>query len=137
MAVLNDYRCKAHGVFESFEPKCPKGCTGGAVEKLILKAPGFLSAKTKEMKALTNVALDRLGRGGMHEPVRGESQVRGTPGGNPMEGIPSGAMWRDVKQLGSMQTKQIRDEPTGFDVGTLEKVKPSHVLHDPQNLKAG
>jgi hypothetical protein len=52
MAVLNDYLCKAHGVFEAFEPKCPHGCVGGSVQKVYLQAPGMISNRTRFSDAL-------------------------------------------------------------------------------------
>jgi hypothetical protein len=48
MAVLHDYQCKKHGVFESSHPICPHmGCESEDVKIVYLKAPGMMSAKTK------------------------------------------------------------------------------------------
>ncbi len=48
MPVLNDWKCIAHGVFESYVGKCPHGCGAGMVHIVHLKAPGaHTSGKTK------------------------------------------------------------------------------------------
>ncbi len=55
MAVIKEYRCFAHGPFESREAKCPKGCT--AVIQEFRTAPGFKSDKTKSSdKAIQRMA---------------------------------------------------------------------------------
>ena len=55
MAVLKDYRCLAHGVFESKTAVCPHGCT--TVVPMFLKAPGGRSDKTKASdRALEHLA---------------------------------------------------------------------------------
>ena len=46
MAVLSDFLCSAHGVFESMDGRCPHGCSPGFVQKIFLKAPAFNSART-------------------------------------------------------------------------------------------
>lgn len=46
MAVLKDYRCLAHGTFESREAVCPHGCTT-VMAVWNGKAPGGRSEKTK------------------------------------------------------------------------------------------
>ena len=45
--ILHDFKCEAHGVFESTVGKCPHGCGKGMVHKVFLKAPGAMSNKTK------------------------------------------------------------------------------------------
>jgi hypothetical protein len=56
---LHDYRCLAHGVFESFDGKCPSGCDASLVEKVFLKPAGFHTARTVNIdKTLDQLALD-------------------------------------------------------------------------------
>jgi hypothetical protein len=56
---LHDYRCLAHGVFESFDGKCPSGCDDSLVQKVFLKPAGFHSARTVNIdKTLDQLALD-------------------------------------------------------------------------------
>ena len=59
MAVLKDYFCTQHGIFESREEKCPcKPCTG-EISVVFLKPVGLKSDKTKKSdKTLENLALD-------------------------------------------------------------------------------
>lgn len=56
MSVLNDYKCKMHGVFESFERRCPYGCSRAFVSLIFNKAPAFGSQRTsnidRELKLL-------------------------------------------------------------------------------------
>ena len=47
MAVLHDYKCLAHGYFEAWEARCPKGCDGEAVVKVFLQPVGLKSDSTK------------------------------------------------------------------------------------------
>lgn len=47
MSVLHDYQCLAHGVFESFEAKCPHGCAAAFVKLVFLKPPGIKHNGTK------------------------------------------------------------------------------------------
>ena len=46
MAVVHDYKCPAHGFFESREPVCPHGCTSD-VQMVFLQAVGMKSDSTK------------------------------------------------------------------------------------------
>lgn len=57
MPVLKEWKCKAHGFFESFEKRCPKGCT--TVEQAFLTPVGTRSDRTKSADAnLRQIALD-------------------------------------------------------------------------------
>lgn len=47
--ILHDYRCLAHGAFESADGRCPKGCAAAFVEKVFLKPPGYHSDGTKNI----------------------------------------------------------------------------------------
>ena len=49
MAVLADYSCAAHGIFESMTGHCPSGCSDSFVNKVFLQAPGLTSARTKNI----------------------------------------------------------------------------------------
>lgn len=49
MAVLHDFECKKHGVFEGTHPICPAlGCASTDVKMVFLKAPGIMSHGTKQ-----------------------------------------------------------------------------------------
>lgn len=60
MAVLKDYRCLAHGTFESKEAKCPHGCTT-VIAVWNGKAPGGRSKKTKASDRALNHLASRYG----------------------------------------------------------------------------
>lgn len=60
MAVLKDYRCLAHGTFESKEAKCPHGCTT-VIAVWNGKAPGGRSEKTKASDRALNHLASRYG----------------------------------------------------------------------------
>jgi hypothetical protein len=49
MPVLKEFRCAAHGPFEGFEAKCPRGCSPRFVVREFRSAPAFKSAKTKHV----------------------------------------------------------------------------------------
>ena len=72
--ILHDYSCMAHGHFESSKPDCPHGCKGGMVSIVHLKAPGFVSARTKGIDKTTRNLASQFGltemdnRGG--QPVK-------------------------------------------------------------------
>ena len=59
MAVLHDYYCETHGMFEAWEAKCPMKNCSGAISKVFLKPVGMKSDKTKATdKNMKNLALD-------------------------------------------------------------------------------
>jgi len=59
MAVLREYRCAAHGEFESFDGECPYGCSARFVSQEFRTPPGFKSGDTKNSdKTLDSLAAD-------------------------------------------------------------------------------
>ena len=59
MAVLHDYFCSEHGIFEAWEAKCPMKICKGEISKVFLQPVGLKSDKTKATdKNLSNLALD-------------------------------------------------------------------------------
>ena len=74
MAVLHDYYCQNHGIFEAWEAKCPmKGCKG-EISKVFLQPVGLKSDKTKKTdKTLQNLALD-FGMSDIQSTREGEHQ---------------------------------------------------------------
>lgn len=57
MSVVNDYKCPAHGFFESREPVCPHGCTD--VQVVFLQPVGMMSDRTKGSdKTVKQLAMD-------------------------------------------------------------------------------
>lgn len=74
MAVIHDYCCERHGIFESREPKCPmKGCDAN-VYQVFLKAPGVVGDRTKAAdKSLQQLAID-FGMSDIKSTREGEHQ---------------------------------------------------------------
>jgi len=59
MAILRDYYCTNHGIFEAWEPDCPMKHCKGEISVVHLKPVGTRSAKTTATdKNLNNLALD-------------------------------------------------------------------------------
>jgi hypothetical protein len=57
MSVVHDYKCPAHGYFESREAVCPHGCT--EVQQVFLQPPGMMSDRTKGSdKTVKQLAMD-------------------------------------------------------------------------------
>lgn len=59
MAVLHDYYCSDHGIFEAWEAKCPMKMCKGEISKVFLQPASFKSEKTKSTdKNLNQLAID-------------------------------------------------------------------------------
>ncbi len=59
MAILREFRCRAHGPFESkrTNPRCPRGCSPKFVVQEIRSAPAYIGARTQRIdKELGNLA---------------------------------------------------------------------------------
>jgi len=59
MAVLHDYYCSKHGVFEAWEAKCPMKNCEGELSKVFLQPVSLKSDKTKNTdKTINQLAID-------------------------------------------------------------------------------
>jgi hypothetical protein len=59
MAVLKDYYCETHGIFEAWEAKCPMKNCKGELSVVFLKPVGIKSDKTKKTdKTVNQLAID-------------------------------------------------------------------------------
>lgn len=75
MAVLKDYYCETHGIFEAWEPKCPMKLCKGEISVVFLKPVAMKSEKTKATdKNLDNLALD-FGMTDIKKTHEGEHQT--------------------------------------------------------------
>ena len=75
MAVLKDYFCSTHGIFEAWEPKCPMKLCKGEISVVFLKPVAMKSDKTKATdKNLDNLALD-FGMTDIKKTYEGEHQT--------------------------------------------------------------
>jgi hypothetical protein len=59
MAVLKDYYCDTHGIFEAWEAKCPMKNCKGELSVVFLKPVGLKSDKTKKTdRTVQQLAID-------------------------------------------------------------------------------
>lgn len=63
MAVLHDYECRAHGVFESRakEPRCPHGCSKSFVSRVFLQPISIGTAKVANADRMLRGAAESQG----------------------------------------------------------------------------
>ncbi len=87
MAVMREWRCAAHGPFESTHHACPKGCPKQFVTQEIRTAPAYQQKKTRfvdqqlrgiaEDAGLTNLKNDpKSGTSVMDELRKGEQKSK-------------------------------------------------------------
>ena len=158
MAVLHDYFCSEHGIFEAWEAKCPMKICKGEISKVFLQPVGLKSDKTKSTdKNLQNLALD-FGMTDIKSTREGEHQSGYLTRNNKtnerefqeaaaaMQGKESrpgdAVMWGNggninMKSVLGGQFKPVRDETVGVNpkaAGNLTGPKAASYLADHENL---
>jgi hypothetical protein len=74
MAALNDYRCAAHGAFESREARCPYGCPASFVKIEFNQAPAYHNGRTRNIdRTLRGIAADHGLTDMKNDPKGGKS----------------------------------------------------------------
>ena len=152
MPVLHDYHCDIHGIFESFEAKCPMKNCKGELSKVFLKPVGTKSDRTKKAdKTLDNLALD-FGMSDIKSTREGDSQTgyytrnNGTPLApeEPKQARPGdAAMWGgagaiNMKSVMGGRYKPVADESVSFNpkaAGNLTGPKAGVIINDHENLQ--
>ena len=152
MPVLHDYYCENHGIFESFEAKCPMKNCKGELSKVFLKPVGLKSDRTKKAdKTLDNLALD-FGMTDIKSTREGEHQAgyytrnNGTPPApeEPKQARPGdAAMWGgagaiNMKSVMRGRYKPVADESVSFNpksAGNLTGPKAGVIINDHENLQ--
>jgi hypothetical protein len=129
MAVLHDYNCLAHGIFEGFEAVCPHGCKGtGFVSVVHLKAPGIGTQRTKNLDAITRNLANQFGltdmdnRGG--QPVKRPDPMAVKRAEEYQRWVQEkfGPTWQDVAPGGVMgPDKKVRQGEGGGN-GAIETI---------------
>lgn len=159
MAVLHDYLCSEHGIFESMEAQCPMKFCKGELSKVFLKPVGIKSDKTKSTdKNLKNLALDfgmtdiKSTREGEHqsgyltrnnqtnerefqEAAAALQQKESRPGDSVIWGGGAGINMQSVLKG---QFKPVRDETVGVNpkaTGNLTGPRAASYVADHENLK--
>lgn len=129
MAVLHDYECPTHGVFEASAPrKCPfKGCEE-QIERVFLKPPGFKSDRTKKADSTVNQLAIDYGMTNIKSTREGETQGSYYTRNNkpkPKDAPPepprnTGVIWGNAgnmninSALNGGLARSIRGEPVGM-----------------------
>ena len=122
MAVLNDYKCPAHGFFESREPKCPHGCTD--VQVVFLQPIGVTSDRTKGSdKTLKQLALD-FNMSDIKSKKEGEAQ----PPRFAQQNNPFAPRWGSPGDLGGFNLRSV----AGEQVSGIQAVKNESRLSGPR-----
>lgn len=130
--VLHDFKCMAHGYFEAWEPRCPKGCDGEAVVKVFLQPVGTRSDSTKHADSTLRGLAQDYGMTDIKSTREGEAQ--------PMrQKNPYAVQWGDPKQIAGYNTAPIAGESVnglelGKQTGLVNGLRPSIVTHDHENL---
>lgn len=137
MAVLDDYKCLAHGYFEAWEARCPKGCDGEAVVKVFLQAVGTRSESTRHADSTLKGLASEYGMSDIKSVREGEAQpARFAPA---QQQNPYAVQWGDPKQIAGYNTAPIRDENVNGlqlakETGKIDQLRPSVVRNDHENL---
>ena len=122
MSVLNDYKCPAHGYFESREPVCPHGCTD--VQVVFLQPVGTVSNRTKGSdKTLKQLALD-FNMSDIKSKKEGEAQ----PPRFAKPENPFAPRWGNPSNLGGFNLQSVRGE----SVSGIQAVKGESRLSGPR-----
>ncbi len=134
MGVKNDYKCPAHGYFESREPVCPHGCTD--VQVVFLQPVGVTSDRTKGSdKTLKQLALD-FKMSDVKSVKEGEAQ----PPRFAKQDNPFAPRWGSTGDLGGFNLRPVKDENvSGIGAikggANLSGPRIGSYIADHQNLK--
>jgi hypothetical protein len=122
MAVTNDYKCPAHGYFESREAVCPHGCTD--VQVVFLQPVATVSDRTKGSdKTLKQLALD-FNMSDIKSKKEGEAQ----PPRFAKPENPFAPRWGNPSNLGGFNLQSVRGE----SVSGIQAVKGESRLSGPR-----
>ena len=137
MAVLHDYKCLAHGYFEAWEARCPKGCDGEAVVKVFLQPVGTRSDGTRHADSTLKGLASEYGMSDIKSVREGEAQPARF--GQQQQQNPYAVQWANPNQITGYNTVPIRDESVNGlqlarETGKINQLRPSIVQNDHENL---
>ena len=161
MAVLKDYYCDAHGIFEAWEAKCPMKNCKGELSVVFLKPVGIKSDKTKKTdKTVNQLAIDydmtdiKSTKEGEHQTgymkrnnkLSDKEFAQATDAMNAQnkEARPGdAAIWGaggniSMKSVMGGQFKSVNGESVGINpkaAGNLSGPRPASYMADPDNLQ--
>ena len=147
MAILRDYKCETHGIFEGFSPMCPYGCAEEA-KTIFLQPPGMKSDRSKGIDRTANQLAADFGMTNIKSAKEGENQAgyytRNNKAPEPREPRPGdSAIWGGDQRfnmrnvIAGRAVKPVRDETVGFnpkDAGRLTGPRTASYLADHENL---
>jgi hypothetical protein len=161
MAVLKDYYCDTHGIFEAWEAKCPMKNCKGELSVVFLKPVGLKSDKTKKTdKTVKQLAIDydmtdikstkegeyQTGYMKRNNKLSDKEFAEATDAMNAQnkEGRPGdAAIWGgggniNMKSVMGGQFKSVNGESVGINpkaAGNLSGPRPASYMADPDNLQ--
>lgn len=161
MAVLKDYYCETHGIFEAWEAKCPMKNCKGELSVVFLKPVGLKSDKTKKTdKTVQQLAIDydmtdikstregeyQTGYMKRHNKLSDKEFAQATEAMNAQqkEARPGdAAIWGgggsiSMKSVMGGQFKSVNGESVGINpkaAGNLAGPRAASYLPDPDNLQ--
>ena len=161
MAVLKDYYCDAHGIFEAWEAKCPMKNCKGELSVVFLKPVGLKSDKTKKTdKTVQQLAIDydmtdikstregeyQTGYMKRNNKLSDKEFAQATEAMNAQnkEARPGdAAIWGaggniSMKSVMGGQFKSVNGESVGINpkaAGNLSGPRPASYMADPDNLQ--
>jgi hypothetical protein len=161
MAVLKDYYCESHGIFEAWEPQCPMKHCKSEISVVFLKPVGLKSDKTKKTdKTVKQLAID-YDMTDIKSTKEGEYQTGYMKRNNKLsdkefeqateamnaqnkEARPGdSAIWGgggniNMKSVMGGQFKSVNGESVGINpksAGNLAGPRPASYMADPDNLQ--
>lgn len=161
MAVLKDYYCDAHGIFEAWEAKCPMKNCKGELSVVFLKPVGLKSDKTKKTDRTVNQLAIDYDMTDIKSTKEGEYQTGYMKRNNKLsdkefaqatdamnaqnkEARPGdAAIWGaggniSMKSVMGGQFKSVNGESVGINpkaAGNLSGPRPASYMADPDNLQ--
>lgn len=129
MAILKEFRCKAHGEFESYSPKCPYGCSDRFVEREIRSVPAYHNGRTANTDRNLRGLAEQAGLTDMrNDPKSGESVMAGARRGDysaQWSKVPEGKV--SAADFGVQGDSQIKP-------GMFGKTLPTAMRRDPRGV---
>jgi hypothetical protein len=121
--VVKEWKCDAHGYFESVDPVCPHGCT--AIQRVFLTPVAFKSDKTKR----NDTTLQNLATDFQMNDIKSVREGEAQPPRLANDRNPFAVQWGSPNQISSFNTNSIRGE----NVNGLSSFKQ----YQPTGPKAG
>ena len=141
MAVRHDYKCPAHGFFESHQALCPHGCDD--VQLVFLQPVGTRSDSTKHADTTLKELARDYKMGDIKTVREGEAQPHALLNNKQAsrEDHPFALKWGNPTDIGNFKLHSIKGEQVQGLASmresgvSLPKLRPSSVMKDHENLQ--